>query len=653
MKKSLILLLTFCGLGPGALAQQKSSYNAYELFHPLWNYQSNSPYRAGSGQPGAAYWQNAADYKIVASLDDQAKKLTGEVEITYKNNSPDKLAHLWLQLDQNSLSTHSRGGKTTPVSGGRFGNIGFDGGYQISGVTVDGKPANYIIEDTRMQVRLAQALAEKGGIVKLKMAFSFSLPKNGHDRMGYLDTKNGPVFTLAQWFPRVCVYDDIEGWNVLPYLGAGEFYLEYGNFEYQITTSAKQIVVGSGELLNPAEVYTPEQVKRWNQASQSEQTVMIRSAEEVTEASSRPSKESITWKFRCNNARDVAFASSAAFIIDAARINLPSGKKSLAISAYPVESKGDGGYERSTEFVKASIEYYSNWLYEYTYPAATNVAGIVSGMEYPGIIFCGYRDKKESLWGVTDHEFGHNWFPMIVGSNERKFAWMDEGFNTFINFYSTDAFNNGEFKNRKFDMHRLAPMIFRENADPIMSIPDVIQARNLGWEAYNKPGFGLMILREQILGKDRFDYAFRQYIKNWAFKHPTPLDFFKAMEDGAGEDLSWFWRAWFYELWKLDQAVTQVQYLDQDPSKGAIITIENVDKMAMPATVEVELASGEKIRKQFPVEIWQRGATWEFRIETKGPIKSVVIDPDHVLPDMNPKNNTWRPASYRIPASNG
>ena len=641
--------LVFIGLTAliATTANAQNKYSAYELFHPLWNYGPVSPARSAAGVPGPGYWQNSADYKIAVSLDDVANKITGDVEITYKNNSPDKLPFLWLQLDQNSFNTQSRGGKTTPISGGRFGNLAFEGGYKIESVTIDGKPANFIVEDTRMQIRLASPLAEKIGTAKIKIAYSFTSPENASDRMGIQQTKNGAIYTVAQWFPRVCVYDDIEGWNVLPYLGAGEFYLEYGNFEYSINAPASHIVVGSGELLNPTEVYTADQVKKWAAAANSETTVVIRSAAEVTDPASRPAKDRLTWKFKCNNARDVAFASSKSFILDACRINLPSGKKSLAVSVYPVESDGKNAWGRSSEYVKASIEHYSNWLYEYTYPVATNVAGIVSGMEYPGIIFCGYRDKTESLWGVTDHEFGHNWFPMIVGSNERKFAWMDEGFNTFINFYSTDAFNKGEYKNRKFDMHTIAKSMFRETADPIMSIPDVIQTRNLGWEAYNKPGFGLRILREHILGADRFDYALKNYIAKWAFKHPTPMDFFRAMEDGAGEDLGWFWRAWFYELWRLDQSVKDVDYVEQDPAKGAVITIENLDKMAMPAVVEVELTSGEKERFTFPVEIWQRGSTWTFRTSTKLPIKAVVIDPDHSFPDMDSKNNTWKPLIVR------
>ena len=650
MIKNTVFILFFAAFS--TFGQTKSTYNAYELFHPLWNYGPASSARSGSGIPGPTYWQNSVDYKISASLDEEARKISGEVEMTYKNNSPDKLPFLWLQLDQNSFSTKSRGGKTTPVSGGRFGNIGFEGGYQIESVMVDGKAANYVVEDTRMQIRLTQPMAEKVGIAKIKILYSFKSPANGHDRMGIQETKNGSIFTVAQWFPRMCVYDDIEGWNVLPYLGAGEFYLEYGNFEYSINVPASHIVVGSGELVNPTEVYTADQVKKWALAAQSETTVVIRSAEEVLNPASRPAKDRLTWKFKCMNARDVAFATSKSFILDASRINLPSGKKSMAVSVYPVESNGQNAWGRSTEYVKASIEYYSNWLYEYTYPVATNVAGIVSGMEYPGIIFCGYRDQTRALMGVTDHEFGHNWFPMIVGSNERKFPWMDEGFNTFINFYSMDAFNKGEFKSQKMDMHQIAPRMFREYADPIISIPDVIQPMNLGWEAYNKPGIGLKILRENILGADRFDYAFKHYIKHWAFKHPTPLDFFKAMEDGAGEDLGWFWKSWFYELWRLDQSVKDVDYIEQDPTKGALITIENMEKMAMPAVVDVELVSGAKERFTFPVEIWQRGSSWTFRTSTNIPIKSVTIDPDHVFPDINSKNNVWRPTIFRAPRGN-
>jgi hypothetical protein len=643
------------------LGQEKksgSNYNAHELFNPLFNYSISSPTRSGTGAPGTMYWQNRADYKINATLDDEKNTLTGDVEITYTNNSPDKLPFLWIQLEQNQFNPKSRGAATSSIFGGRFAQNGFEGGYTITAVTIEQNAkkssANYVVSDTRMQVRLADALAEKGGVIKIKINYSFPIPQYGIDRMGQLITKNGIIYQMAQWYPRMAVYDDIEGWNVMPYLGAGEFYLEYGNIEYNITAPASHLIVGSGELLNPTEVYTAEQLTRLNQASNSDQTVIIRSKDEVTDAKSRPAKPTLTWKFRCTQTRDVAWASSKAFVMDAARINLPSGRKCLAQSVYPVESATDNSWNRSTEYVKKSIEFNSAKWFEFTYPTASNVAGICAGMEYPGVIFCGWRDQGESLWGVTDHEFGHNWFPMIVGSNERKFAWMDEGFNTFINSLSTKDFNKGEYAasaSNTFGMppYQFTGIAFGDKTEPIMTIPDVLLDGNaLGVMAYGKPAYGLQVLREYVIGEDRFDYAFKQYINRWAFKHPTPFDFFKTMEDAAGEDLGWFWRAWFYENWLFDQSVKDVIYIDQDPTKGALITVENLEKMALPTVIDIETVDGTKTRVKLPAETWQRGGTWTFKADTKLPIRTVIIDPDKITPDSNPKNNTWKPVKVNV-----
>jgi hypothetical protein len=439
------------------------------------------------------------------------------------------------------------------------------------------------------------------------------------------------------------VYDDVSGWNTLPYLGAGEFYLEYGTFDVNITAPANHIVVCSGALLNPSEVYTAEQQNRLKKAEASDATVMIRSEAEVTQPSSRPTNTpTLTWKFRIENSRDVAWASSAAFILDAARINLPSGKKSLAMSAYPVESVGQDGWTRSTEYTKASIEHYSEKWLEYPYPAAINVAGNEGGMEYPGIVFCSYESKTERLWGVTDHEFGHIWFPMIVGSNERLHAWMDEGFNTFINSLSSDAFNDGEYKERKSNMHRMSGMFVNDRLEPIYTSPDNLKESNLGVLAYYKPSMGLVLLREQILGPERFDEAFTAYINRWAYKHPTPDDFFRTMENVAGEDLRWFWRGWFVNSWKLDQAVTEVKYVKNDPTQGAIITIENLEKMPMPVVIELKTKSGKVTRKTLPVEIWKRNISWTFKVDTTEELTKVVIDPDFALPDVDSSNNKWK-----------
>mgnify|MGYP000912394501 CR=1 FL=1 len=647
-------IMALCCLGlSGVFAQEveKPKYDAHVLFHPLFNFQPGSEYRTGSGAPGPKYWQNRADYKINVALDEQKGIVKGDVEIVYKNNSPENQEFIWLQLDQNAFNDQSRGGKTTAVTGGRFGNTGFNGGDSLHSVQIQqGKDkfvtANYVVNDTRMQIRLATPVKANGDVIHIKIGYSFKIPEYGSDRMGILETKNGIIYEMAQWYPRVAVFDDIEGWNVLPYLGAGEFYLEYGDFEYNVTVPWDHIVVGSGELMNPAEVLTAEQRKRLATAAKSDETVMIRSAEEVTNPTTRPKQSgTMTWRFKCLQARDIAWATSKAFVWDAARMNLPGGKTALAQSVYPVEDGGADGWGRSTEYVKGSIEFYSSYIHEYTYPVATNVAGIVGGMEYPGIVFCSNKSRKEDLWGVTDHEFGHNWFPMIVGSNERKYAWMDEGFNTFINFLAGDHFNNGEYKDTQMNnLHRLAPIIFRPKADPIMTIPEVIQANNLGWEAYYKPAIGLKMLREQVLGKERFDFAFKTYVKRWAFKHPTPYDFFRTMEDAAGEDLGWFWKGWFFENYKLDQSVKDVVYIEQNPEKGSLITIENLDQWAMPAKVDIEEVSGKKTRIEMPVEIWQRGGTWTFRAATSQPIRAVTIDPDRNLPDMNPDNNVWKPA---------
>ena len=626
-------------------ATTDTKYNYRDAFAPFFYSKNGNEYRAADGQPGPKYWQNHADYQIAASLNDQTNEITGSETVTYTNNSPQKLGFLWMQVEQNLFKSDSRGTAIVPLTGSRNWGRGqtFDAGDKIKSVKADGVDVKYLITDTRMQVFLPKELEANGAKVKIQIEWSFIAPDYGSDRMGVLTTKNGKIFQIAQWYPRMCVYDDIMGWNTLPYTGPGEFYLEYGDFDLIITAPANHIVVASGELQNPSEVYTAEQLKRWNDASQSEKTVIIRSAKEVTDAASRPSgKSTLTWHFKIKNARDASWGSSAAFILDAAKLDLPSGRKAMAISAYPVESDGNDAYGRSTEYVKKSLEFNSSKWYEFPYPNATVVAGIVGGMEYPGIVFCGYKAKGKGLWGVNDHEFGHNWFPMIVGSNERLYGWMDEGFNTFINTLSTANFNNGEYKPAKpMDMHRVGPAITSPDLEPVMTEPADLKEKNTGILLYYKPSVALTLLREQVLGPERFDRAFQTYIERWAYKHPTPDDFFRTMENVSGETLQWFWRAWFVNNWRLDVAVSDVKYVDNDPTKGALITIDNLDKMAMPVVLEIKLKSGKTDRIKFPVEIWERFSSWTFKYPSIEEVQSVTYDPDNVFPDYNPDNNVW------------
>lgn len=632
-----------------------NNYNYNDAFSPLFYTKNGNDFRSAGGQPGPKYWQNRADYKLSVRLNDQTNEISGTEIITYTNNSPDKLGFIWMQLDQNLFRSDSRGTAIIPPTGSRNGARGqqFEGGYTIKSVKLisneKGKSiessAEFLIEDTRMQIYLPSALSAGGGQLKLKIEYSFVSPDYGSDRMGILSTKNGKIFSVAQWYPRMCVYDDVLGWNALPYTGPSEFYLEYGDYDISITVPSSHIVVSSGELTNPQDVYTVEQQNRWKAAAQSDKTVIIRSASEIGDPKSRPSgKQELTWNFKLKNARDAAWASSAAFIIDAARMNLPSGKKSMAISAYPEESNGADAWGRSTEYTKASNEFNSKKWLEFPYPAATNVASVAGGMEYPGIVFCGAGAKSAGLWGVTDHEFGHTWFPMIVGSNERLFAWMDEGFNTFINSLASKDFNGGEYKPRAIDMHNLGKVITSDAYEPVMSSPDNMKERNIGILAYYKPAIGLTLLREQVLGPDRFDRAFKTYIERWAYKHPTPDDFFRTIENVAGENLNWFWRGWYINNWKLDQAVTDVKYVKNDPAQGALITIENLEKMPMPVILEIKTKSGKVSRLKLPVEVWQRNKQWTFIYPSVEEIVSVVSDPDKVLPDSNSANNSWTSA---------
>ncbi len=625
---------------------QQSKYDAHKLFDPNFLNQPGTIYRSGSGQPGPAYWQNRADYKISAALNTKENIVSGSETITYTNNSPDALPFIWLQLDQNLFTRESRGALSTPYEGARFGNQDFDGGDVIKFVKViqggNTVSPKYIITDTRMQIILPAAIKPKGDEIKIEIAWDFKIPEYGSDRMGMQKTKKGVIYEIAQWYPRMEVYDDVNGWNTLPYLGAGEFYLEYGNFDYTINAPADMIVVGSGKLQNPDEVLTSVQRKRLDEAANSDSTIYIRTVDEVNKLDSvSTEKNTKTWHFIINNSRDASWAASRAFVWDAARINLPSGRKSLAMSVYPVESASDTAWERSTEYAKASIEYNSKKWFEYPYPVAVNVAGRVGGMEYPGIVFCSWKAFRGRLWGVTDHEFGHTWFPMIVGSDERRYMWQDEGLNSFINIYSTLNFNNGEYKPRRNSARDLVPFLLRKDAEPIMTFSDVIKSPYLSLVAYYKPAAVLYLLREYVLGHERFDYAFRTYIKRWAFKHPQPKDFFRTMNDASGEDLNWFWKGWFYKKWNLDQAVKDVKYIGNDPSKGVLITIENLEQMAMPVTVQVKEQNGKVGRVELPVEIWQRGGAWTFKYNSTSMIDSVVIDPDKILPDINPDNNVW------------
>lgn len=626
-------------------AQSDNRYDYTDAFGPGFYTHNGTPYRSASGKPGPAYWQNRADYTLRARLDEDNDRILGSVQITYTNNSPEDLTYVWLQLDQNLFRSSSIGQATIPLTASRYGDSEsqFEGGYQLHNLRInDTEVTDPYITDTRLRLDLVHALPSNGGQIVISMDFEFPIPTYGADRTGILPTRHGKIYSVAQWYPRMAVYDDVRGWNTTPYTGPGEFYLEYGDFHVEITAPASHMVLLGGELLNPEEVFTDTQLKRYETAKSSDQTVMIRSATEVTDAQSRPQSEKLTWKYVLKNARDVAWASSPAFIVDAARIKLPSGRTAMAISAYPQESDGINAWERSTEYTKASVEHYSGKWFEYPYPVAINVASNVGGMEYPALSFCGHNARAGDLWGVTDHEFSHNWFPMIVGNNERLHAWMDEGFVMFINDISTQVFNKGEYHLKYGNKNSRTQMLFNPSLEPVMNSPQNMRERHIGTLVYYKPAYALQLLREEIIGRERFDKAFRSYIEYWAYKHPTPDDFFRMIENETGEDLQWFWRGMFQHNWQMDQAITEVRYVEIDPSKGAYITIENLGKLPMPCEIEATTETGKRIQVKLPVQVWERNNNWTIKLNSTEKLTEVRLDPREVYPDINPENNVWK-----------
>lgn len=645
----LLALVLTALLRPGAAsAQAPDTFPPVEnsaVFEPLQLPTPNS-YRNGGGEPGEDYWQNRADYEIRVRLLPESHRVEGSETITYTNRSPDELEDLWLQLDQNLFDPQSRGARITGATE-RFRGAFPGGGYEIEDVRLhrDGETVDpdVLVDGTRMRIELEEPLAARGGRIEISLDYSFTIPEYGADRMGRLDVGEGTVFELAQWYPRMYVYDDVHGWNPMPYLGLGEFYLEYGSFDVRVTVPREFLVVATGRLQNPDSVLTVEQRARLERARRSAETVTVAGREEIGTSAYRPAGEGpLTWHFRADSVRDFSWAASRAFIWDAAAASLPNGDTVLVTSAYPEEGLGseeNPGWERSTRFARHSIEFYSRMVAPYPYPVATNVAGVVGGMEYPMIVFCSVRARGRALFGVTDHEFGHQWFPMVVGSDERRWFWMDEGLTTFLNRYSAlDYYGGDAMESLAAGAERIARMMASPIHDqPSMTRADRLRMYNYGFLSYTKPAAGLVLLREYVLGPERFDPALRAYFRRWQYRHPKPADLFRTIEDVAGEDLDWFWREWFYTTDVLDQAVASVS------TRGDTTRIVYVNRgeIVLPLEVAIHFVDGTTERRRVPEEAWFTSDRFVDTIVGRE-VTRVTVDPDRQLPDVERSNNEWR-----------
>lgn len=588
-------LVTTFSLGFGQ-AQQKTWSGKFEQLDQLLP--TPNTYRSSSGAPGPAYWQQQADYEIAVTIDDDTQVLSGSETITYSNNSPDVLKYLWVQLDQN-IEAEGSIARASTTNGIRdsiparslatsLGEL-YKGGFIIKSVNdAQGKPLAVLVNNTMMRVDLPKPLKQNEQFV-FSIVWSYNINdrmlggKNGRGGMEYFPEDKNYIYTMAQWFPRMCVFDDYQGWQNKQFLGAGEFALTFGNYKVKITVPSDHIVGATGWLQNPDQVLTREQIDRFQQAQKSyDKQVWIVTQEEAAKKEKEHSRKTSTWIFHADNVRDFAFATSRKFIWDAQAVKL-SSRSVLAQSLYSREAVPLWSKE-STKAVKNALEVYSERTFDYPYPTAFSVNWVGGGMEYPMISFNGRRPKLdgtydqrtlEGMVGVIIHEVGHNWFPMIVNSDERQWTWLDEGLNSFMDkettrlrypdFDATSGTPKGIVSFMKGDKTQMRP---------VMAMSDN-QSTSFGPNGYSKPSAALTLLRETVMGPELFDKAFKEYANRWAFKHPNPGDFFRTMEDASAVDLDWFWRGWFYTTDNVDVTLDEVKWYrvkgtTVDPEKKSV-----------------------------------------------------------------------------------
>src|SRR5437868_9069865 len=587
-------------------------------------------YRSSAGVPGPEYWQQRADYTIAASLDTATTEISGSAEIAYVNNSPDTLRYVWVQADQNLYRTGSKGSALFPADS-RWGVRGFQGGYNFSDVRVNGASVQPRIDDTMMRIDLLSPLTPRGGKATIAIKYSFRVPEHGSDRMG----RDSALYEIAQWYPRMAVYDDVRGWNTDPYLGQGEFYLEYGDFDYSVTVPAGYVVAGSGVLQNPGEVLTAEQRRRLASASGNSAVVQVITQAEAAAAKTQQKSGTKTWRFRARNVHDVAWAGAPDFRWDATSWN------GILTQAYYEFPKAGKAWEQAAEQTQWTIRQYSELFFPFPYPQATSVAGPVGGMEYPMFAMVGYGNQDPaSIFGTIDHEQGHEWYPMIVGSNERRYAWMDEGFNTYQNAFSNERRVPGSNAFPEYAANWRQAVESGTQA-PLMTPPDRIDPNALGAIGYRKPAAVLLALRDNVIGRDAMDRAMREYARRWAFKHPTPADFFRTVENVSGEDLSWYWNAFFYGTDVLDIAIDGVAMRQTSGQNVAVISLRRATTIPFPVTMRLKFSDQSTQDIHLPVDIWARTDRYAAEIPVNRPVVGVRLWPDPNVPDWNAANNTW------------
>ena len=717
MNKYIILLLCL-GLGNLYAQAPKPPYKSSKFEQLEQVLPTPNEFRTGDGSPGYAYWQQRANYKIKVALDDNTQSLKGSETITYINNSPQDLEYIWVQLDQNRYDKESDTYKSETFDLSErptfslvsyVAGINSDGGYAVSNVKdAKGKALKYTINKTMMRIELPETLKAKGG------SFTFSLDWTHKivdaSKMGarggyeYFAEDDNYLYEISQWFPRMAVYDDVNGWQNKQFLGNGEFALTFGDYEVEITAPADHIVAATGELQNADNVLSADQKKRLNQAKTAKSPVIIVSQDEVVQKEKTKSTKTKTWKFKAENVRDFAWASSRKFIWDAMQVEL-EGKKVWAMSYYPKE--GNPLWEKvSTHSIAHTLRVYSKYTFDYPYPVAISINGPVFGMEYPMLSFNGARfcrgegtpQTRKALISVIIHEVGHNYFPMIVNSDERQWTWMDEGLNSFLEYLTETEIPGLDWAKEYYPAGSTYPssrgpaknIVKYMRTDPSQIVPIMNNSESIqqfGNNAYGKPATALNILRETIMGKELFDYAFKQYSRKWMFKHPMPADFFRTMEDASAVDLDWFWRGWFYTTEPCDIAIEGVELYRMPNASGSSedgafptktfqigtpdglikrieensfklndgeketytkdkffykVKFRNVGGLIMPIIVQFKYKDGSDEVVRIPAEVWRMDPEIANKVFiTDKEITGFVLDPYEETADIDTDNNTF------------
>ncbi len=699
-------------------AQERAHSEKFEQFKEEWR--SPNTYRTASGAPGHEYWQQQADYDIEITLDDESRTITGKETITYTNNSPDVLKYVWLQLDQNVRAKDSDTEKIATSkmreemqmwhwSGILQAVPDFDGGFKIEYVNdANGAPLKYTINKTMMVIDLPQPL-KPGESFTFSIAWSYLInmrftsdgayAQGGRSGYEYFAEDDNALYTIAQFYPRMCVYNDVEGWQNKQFLGSGEFALEFGSFKVSITVPADHVVAATGKLLNADEILTAEQKERLEKAKTAKEPVMIITKEEAMKAESKKAKETKTWVFEADNVRDFAFASSRKFLWDAMGVEMSNGTK-LAMSYYPKEAYNLWS-KYSTKSVAHTLRTYSKYTFDYPYHKAISVNSIRIGMEYPMICFNWGRDRKDGTYSdrtknstimVIIHEVGHNYFPMIVNSDERQWTWMDEGLNSFVQLLAEKEWKQKYEEDYEYTAGDPWQIVDYMKMDPSMLSPIMTnseQIQNFGSNAYDKPATALNILRTTVMGPELFDRAFKEYSQRWMFKHPTPEDFFRTMEDASAVDLDWFWRGWFYTVDHTDMslAVNWYKYSNEeekeesddkkkkkkkkkeeaepitegkahktftanlpDPSMEQFlagmnfyeVSIDNLGGLVMPVILTFKYTDGTTEEVRLPAEVWRKNDKKISKVFPRAKeIEAIYLDPNNETADTDMSNNSW------------